>query len=162
MRMVVVVVRVVMEMEMDGGGGVVDMGHARLVSRSAPADRRKEAATGGLSQVRLAEIKARLAQRPPISVVARANPDRSPVGSYLIRLRSDQVELVQEVERLWAAMGDGAQQDRVRSAAVVDASADGGRSVEQRSGATGIRWQGGWLGRAKAYFGTKAGLIRPA
>ena len=55
-----------------------------------------------MTELRLAEIKARLAERPPISALSNGNADKSPVATYLNRLRDDQIELVAEVERLKA------------------------------------------------------------
>ena len=59
--------------------------------------------TKEMSQVQLAEIKARLAERPPIRAVAKGS--QSPVAEYLTHLRNDQIELVREVERLRAERG---------------------------------------------------------
>jgi hypothetical protein len=53
-----------------------------------------------MSQTRLGEIKERLAAQPPIRAIARGNHDKSPVAHYIDVLRSDQVELVREIERV--------------------------------------------------------------
>jgi hypothetical protein len=56
-----------------------------------------------ISQGRLAEIKARLAQPPPVRLITGGGRDKSPIASYLSLLRNDQIDLVREVERLRAA-----------------------------------------------------------
>jgi hypothetical protein len=58
-----------------------------------------------MSEERLAEIKARLSDRSPVT--ARSNADKSPVATYLDSLRGDQMELVQEVDRLRALIKNG-------------------------------------------------------
>ena len=55
-----------------------------------------------MNEIRLAEIKALLAEPPPISAISKGNAEKSPVAAYLTRLRSDQIDLVREIERLQA------------------------------------------------------------
>ena len=62
-----------------------------------------------MSQERLAEIRARLAERPPVSAVAASNRDKSPVATYLSVLRNDQIELLREIDRLKAQTINGAR-----------------------------------------------------
>jgi hypothetical protein len=57
-----------------------------------------------LSGERLAEIRAQLDQPPPIRAVAASNYDKSPVASYLNLLRDNQMDLVNEIDRLKAEL----------------------------------------------------------
>jgi hypothetical protein len=75
-----------------------------------------------MSHVRLAEIKARLAEPPPVSAVAKTNRDTSPVADYLDLLRNDQFELVREIERLRAGLDSGLRKPREGLATILSPS----------------------------------------
>jgi hypothetical protein len=57
-----------------------------------------------LSDERLAEIRARLHESPPVIAVAASIREKSPVASYLHLVRNDQLDLVNEVDRLKAEL----------------------------------------------------------
>jgi hypothetical protein len=59
--------------------------------------------TTTMSDERFAEIRERLNEPPPVVSVAR-NHSKSPVASYLSRLRNDQMDLVEEIIRLKAEL----------------------------------------------------------
>jgi hypothetical protein len=58
----------------------------------------------GMSDERLAEIRERLDDLPPFIALAGSNQRFTPVASYLRLLRSDQIELVNEIDRLKAEL----------------------------------------------------------
>lgn len=57
-----------------------------------------------MSDERLAEITARLAEPPPFVSLTGSKRSRTPVASYISVLRNDQIDLVSEIERLKAEL----------------------------------------------------------
>jgi hypothetical protein len=57
-----------------------------------------------MSDERLAEITARLAEPPPFVALTGTKRGRTPVASYISVLRSDQIDLVSEIERFKAEL----------------------------------------------------------
>ena len=53
-----------------------------------------------LSEERLAEIRARLTQKPPVRAVPANRQGKNIVASYLSALCNDQLDLVHEIDRL--------------------------------------------------------------
>ena len=57
-----------------------------------------------MSVERLAEIRARLSEPPPVTLVGSPDRERSPVATYMRQLRNDQSDLLDEVDRLKAEL----------------------------------------------------------
>ena len=57
-----------------------------------------------MSDERLAEITARLAESPPFVALTGSKRGSTPVASYISVLRSGEIDLVNEIERLKAEL----------------------------------------------------------